>query len=184
MIFVFVISDDDRNIVYEIYSKYHKRMLYIASQILGKERGEEAVHDVFVKIMDKHNSIDQNLGDKPGLYFVVMTRNHALNILKKEIKDNLPLDGAFESGDIFQQSKLSPEEILLSTDTMNRLVSLIRMLTPATRQLLEYRFIEGYSNIEIARLLGISQSAVSTGINKARTRLKELIEREEALNHE
>jgi len=151
-------------------------MLYTASQILGIDRGEEAVHDVFTKIIDKFNGNYQILGDKPGLYFVVMVRNHSLNIVKREKMEFLPLEDELLKEDIFDSIDNNPEEMLLEGEAIDKLTSLIRQLTPTMRQILEYRYIEGYSNIEIAEMLGTTQSAVSTAIHKARKRLQELLE--------
>jgi len=185
MFFVLVISDDEQNIIYDLYTKHHKRMLYAATQILGKERGEEAVHDVFVRIVEKYCDNSLNLGDKPGQYFVIMIRNHSINILRKEKIETISLDEEFaeniilESVQNVQFAELNPEDALIDNEATEKLAMLIRQLPPAMRQVLEYRFIEGYSNIEIAGLLGISQSAVSTAVNKARKRLKELMGIEE-----
>lgn len=175
LIFLFVISDDGRNIIYEVYKKHHKRMLFIAERILGKEHGEEAVHDVFANIIEKNNNIEE-LGDKPSRYFVIIVRNHSLNLLKKEKLELVSIEENFNDDYIFQSSEDGPEDALLSGEAVDNLVSLIQRLTPATRQVLEYRYIQGYSNIEIAGILGISQTAVSTRIDKAKNRLKKLIE--------
>ena len=186
MLFLLILSDDGQNIISGIYSKYHRRMLYTAIQLLGKNRGEEAVHDVFVKIMEIIEKKADYFGDKPGQYFVVMVRNHSLNILKKERAEYLPLDEGFPESDrdMFQTPVKDPEGALVEEEAVERLVSLIRQLTPATRQVMEYKYIEEYSNIEIADILGISQSAVSTRINKARKQLKELLEGEVSANDE
>jgi RNA polymerase sigma-70 factor (ECF subfamily) len=150
-------------------------MLYTASKILGRERGEDAVHDVFEKIIERFNGNFQNLGDKPSLYFVIMVKNHSLNIMQKEKMETVPLEEGLLESDIFQSSELSPEANLLNNEAVDNLTVLIRQLSPKLRMIFEYRYIEGYTNIEIAELLGISQSSVSTAINKAKTRLKELI---------
>jgi RNA polymerase sigma-70 factor (ECF subfamily) len=180
LILIFTISDDGRSIICEIYDKHHKRMLYAATQILGKDRGEEAVHDVFVKLIEKIENNSEDFGDKPGQYFVISVRNHSLNILKRERLDFLPLEEDQAGDDIFHPDAPGPKDALLGDEAMERLTSLIRKLSPATRQVLEYRFIEGYSNIEIAEILGISQSAVSTRIDKAKKRLRYLLESEGA----
>lgn len=150
-------------------------MLFTAERILGKERGEEAVQDVFVNLIEKNKNIEE-LGDKPGNYFVVIVKNHSLNLMKKEKLELIPLDEDILDDDIFQSSETGPEDSLLSGEAVDKLISLIRKLTPANRQVLEYKYIQGYSNAEIADALGITQSAVSTRIEKARKRLKCLIE--------
>lgn len=177
MLLILVITDDEsHDVIYSLYIKYQRRMLYTASHILGIERGEEAVHDVFAKLIDKFSGNYQTLGDKPGLYFVIMVRNHSLNIVRKEKMEFLPLEDELINGDIFNSVYSNPEELLLDGEAIDRLTSLIRQLTPTMRQIFEYRYIEGYSNIEIAKMLDTSQSAVSTAIHKAKKRLKELLE--------
>lgn len=178
----FVISDDGQKIICGIYDKHYKRMLYTATQILGKDRGEEAVHDVFVKIIKKFEKNIEILGDKPGQYFVTIVKNHSLNILKRERIDFLPLEEELVDNDMLHSSVDSLEEIILNDEAIERLALHIRQLVPSLRQALEYRYVEGYSNIEIAKLLGISQSAVSTRIDKGRKRLRELLENEGAAN--
>ena len=178
MIFLMIISDDGRNIICEIYDKHYKRMLNTATQILGRDSGEEAVHDVFVKLIEKFEKNIEILGDKPGQYFVIIVRNHSLNLLKKERLELFPLDDDFVGDDMSHPPVYGPEDTLLNDEAIEVLASHIRRLSPATRQVLELRFIEGYSNIEIADMLGISQSAVSTRIDKARKRLREMLESE------
>jgi len=133
------------------------------------------VHDVFEKIIERFTGKFQILGDKPSLYFVIMVKNHSLNIMQKEKMDIIPLEEDLIEGDIFRSTELSPEATLLNKEAVDNLTVLIRQLSPKIRMIFEYRYIEGYTNIEIAELLGISQSSVSTAINKAKTRLKELI---------
>ena len=178
MLIFLVISDHGRNIICGIYEKYQKRLIYTATQILGKERGEEAVHDVFVALLEKFENNFEILGDKPGQYFVIMVRNHSLNIQKRERVDIVPLEEELVDDDIFQSSAAGPEETLTHREALARLVALVRRLTPAMRQVFEYKYIEGYSNIEIADMLELSQSAVSTRLDKARKRLKEMLESE------
>ena len=104
-----------------------------------------------------------------------MVKNHSFNIMQKDKMETVPLEEYLLEVDIFQSSELSPEANLLSNEAVDSLTILIRQLSPKLRMIFEYRYIEGYTNIEIAELLGISQSSVSTAINKAKTRLKELI---------
>ena len=58
----------------------------------GQERGEEAVHDVFVKIIEKYENNIGDLCDKPGRFFVIIVRNHSINVLKKERIETTPLE--------------------------------------------------------------------------------------------
>ena len=108
-----------------------------------------------------------------------MVRNHSLNILKKDREGLISLEDEMIDHDVLQQSAVDPEDALLNDESVERLASYIRQMTFANRQVLEYKLIEGHSNLEIANILGISQSAVSSRIDKGRKRLRELLEGEE-----
>lgn len=183
MFFLLVISEDGRAIICGIYDKHYKRMLYTATQMLGINRGEEAVHDVFMKLIEKFGENTESLGDKPGQYFVVLVRNHSIDLLRKERITLELFDDEDENSDIFKDNIIDPEETLIENEAADRLVSLIRRLKPAARQILEYKYIAEYSNKEIADIMGISQTAVSTRIDKAKKRLREILESEEALDN-
>ena len=176
MFLILVISEDGRSIICEIYNKHHKRMLYTAIEVLGISRGEDAVHDVFAKLLEKFEDRAGELSDKPGLYFVIATRNHSYNLIKKDHSNTVSLDEELMDKDIFQSPNINPADDLLETEALERLALLIRKLNPKMRQILEYRFIEGYTNREIADILNVSQSVVSTRIDRAKKRLKELLE--------
>ena len=171
-----MISENGNNVFYVIYNKHYKRMLYTATQILGKERGEEAVHDVFVKLIEKFKECSNILGDKPGQFFVIVVKNHSLNLLKKGSLNIISFEDEILDNDIQNHNVWSPEDALLNNEAIEQLTLNIRKLTPAMRQVLELRYIEGYTNKEIADLLGVSESNVSTAIYKARKRLKDMLE--------
>jgi len=175
LIFLLLITDDDKNFISEIFEKYHKRMLYTASQILGIDRGEEAVHDVFVKILDRIEKNPDFLRDKVGQYFVIMVKNHSITLLNRDKAEIFSFDE--EISDTIMHSNLdrNPEDSLLKKEIVERLAIYITQMSPETRQVLEYRFIEGYRNTEIAEILGISQSAVSSRLDRGKVQLKKLL---------
>jgi len=178
MLFIMLISDDGQSFITEIYNKHHKRMLYYATQILGVDYAEDAVHEAFIKIITHFSDNFEVLGDKPKQFFVIVTRNHAIDMLRKEHLKTVPFEEEIMDVESLRSSIETPEDAILNIEAVDRLALLIRKLTPATRQVLEYRFIEGYSNKEIAEMMKISQTAVSTCIDKARKKLRALIEGE------
>ena len=60
----------------------------------------------------------------------------------------------------------------------DELVELITGLPETYRSVLELKFLMGYSDKETARLLGISETAVSSRASRARALLREIIRRE------
>jgi RNA polymerase sigma-70 factor (ECF subfamily) len=159
-------------------------MLYIATEILGAACAEDAVQDVFVKLMEKFDEKNfADLCDKPGRFFVIVTRNHSLNLFAKANMERSLFDKENEEEDIFSMTTPDPETILLDNEADDKLVALIRRLKPTVRQLLEYRYIIGYSNKEIAEIFGVSQTLISTQIERAKKRLKEMLQDEMVIHN-
>ena len=174
MIFLLIISDDGKAILCEVHAKYFDRMLFAAVGVLGKDQGEDAVHDVFVKIIKLMEKNSDFLRDKTGQYFVTMVKNHCINLSKRNRIDSIPLDEDMINEQLVSK-EMPVEESIINTETVDMLAEYIRQLTPETRQVLEYKYIEGYGNIEIAGILNISQSAVSSRVDRGLKRLRMLL---------
>jgi len=106
-------------------------------------------------------------------------RNHSLNILRKEKIETIELDEEL----IFSDEPLVDEQVI-SQDEQDQLVHLIRSLNPVMREMLEYKYILGYSNKDIAEELGISQTAVSSRIERAKKALRKKLEERGVLDNE
>lgn len=167
-------TESENNVLVSIYEKHVASMLYTATQILGRERGEEAVQDVFIQLIEKYRENFEQLLDKPNRFFIIVVRNYSLNLLKRERLEQIPL----EDEQIFSGED-SPEERSVSADSREELLRLIRRLNPTMREILEYKYVLEYSNKEIAKLMGISPSAVSSRIDRAKKALKRKLEESE-----
>jgi RNA polymerase sigma-70 factor (ECF subfamily) len=170
-----VISDDGESFITIIYEKYYDRMLYIAAEILGKQRGEEAVQDVFVKLIDECENNFEKLRDKQGQYFVIMAKNHSIDIFRKEKGADLSYNDEIAADDIMNTVSPTPEDNFIKAEGNEYLDSLISRLNPIMREILEYKFVLDYSNKEISEKLGLSESAVSSRINRAVNKLKKCL---------
>jgi len=56
---VILITDDEHNTIEAIYDKHGKRMIYVASKILGGVKGEDAMHDAFVKLLENFSELSK-----------------------------------------------------------------------------------------------------------------------------
>ena len=99
LVFISVLdSDGERAFIEALYNSLDKRLLYVASSYLGKEKGEEAVQDVFVKLIEKFQKNIYELGDKQAYYFVTIVKNHCIDILRKEGRMSAAGDDPYENG--------------------------------------------------------------------------------------
>jgi RNA polymerase sigma factor, sigma-70 family len=100
-----------------------------------------------------------------------IVRNHSINLLGKKRIEEVPLydDSLFIEG-------IDLDELIISGDREAVLIELIRALDPTMREIIEYKYILDYSNKEIAVELNISQSAVSSRLDRAKKVLRSKLE--------
>lgn len=84
-----------------------------------------------------------------------------------------------EEESVFVDQGKRPEQHAMDRESVDRLISHLDQLKPKYREVLEYKYLLGYSNNEIAEILGISASVVSTRAQRALDQLKERFEQEE-----
>jgi RNA polymerase sigma factor, sigma-70 family len=168
--FLILLLDEDQNIIAAIYEKNQRIMLYTASQILGEDDGEEALHDAFVYLLERYKGRIAELRNKPKVYFVLVVKSLSISVARKNKTITLELDD-----EIFSTQESLEQEFLIK-EAEEQLVKLIQSLNPVMSEILEYKYIMDYSNKEIADLLEISMSAVSSRIDRAKKALKEKLE--------
>lgn len=160
-------SEADREKFTELYEQYHGLIEKTAMRILKNQQdAEDAVQNTFVQIIrhfEKTFEIDcKNL----PFWIISVVKNESLMILRKQ-KRVIPLE---------DWDSISVEAE--SVSEYSELVQLFSKLPDTYRAALEMRFLLEYSGKEIARRLGISESAVNTRISRGRALLREIIERE------
>jgi RNA polymerase sigma-70 factor (ECF subfamily) len=178
-----VLSDDGSEVIAFLYEKHFQKLLYDARQILGEERAADAVHDVFIKLIEKYEKNIEILRDKPTRYFVIVNRNNSIDLKRRRDKRKADVsldDESFENE--LRDLEVTPEDAAISNEQHVLLARLIKRLNPTMREILEYSLLAECSNKEIAKLLDIPETTVSSRLNRAKEKLRELIEKnDEAL---
>ena len=139
-----------------------------------EEWSQEIVLDVFLKLWkQRSNLLDvRNIED----YCFILVKNASLNYLEKESKhtyihpDSLPEP---------QEQNYSPEESLISEELFALYVKALDRLPERCREVFIRIREEKQSYAQVAEELGISMNTVDAQLQKAITRLKEMISRAE-----
>lgn len=162
--------EDERNVpaFRRLYHTHHKRMMRMALRFFPKDQkaAEDAVHESFLKIIENFSKISEISWEELGPYVVTIVKNVSLNMLKKQKRLVLTDDWA-----AFEQA----EE---PSDGFGRLVALIRAMPETYRAVLEMRFVLEMEYREIAKVLGISESAVANRVSRGRKLLMEKLKKE------
>ena len=159
-------GEEDRRKFTAIYGQYHTRLEDAAMGILKNQRdAEDAVQNAFMQI--RHfEKISEIPCEELPFWLISIVKNESLMILRKRSRI-VPLP-----------DMESLENAAESVSEYSELVALFRQLPATYRAVLEMKLLFGYSDRDVAKRLGISETAVSSRASRGRALLREIAERE------
>jgi RNA polymerase sigma factor (sigma-70 family) len=167
----------DRKALEELYRQSSETLLGVCLRYTKNlQDAEDVFHEGFIKILNNLKNVKDE--SKIWSWMIRIMANTAINFLKKkqrlgenEFVDNENYD--FRSDNEFEQND---DSLLLDIISEKELYELIGQLPDGYRIVLSLYAIEGFTHKEIAQTLGISESTSKTQYQKAKAKLKKLIE--------
>ncbi|MGH9397510.1 MAG: RNA polymerase sigma factor [Terriglobia bacterium] len=149
----------------QAFVSHHAQMLRTAWRITGNATdAEDVLQTVFLRLLGRDDSAPP-LENVPG-YLHRAAVNAALDVVRAR-RETLPLESAPPAPP--RAAPPVPGEL---QDCLRRSLA---TLAPQSAEVFVLRFIEGQSNGEIARMLGISQVRVAVTLHRARKKLQKEI---------
>lgn len=152
----------------ELFMLLHRPLCQFAAGILKSEfDAEEVVSDVFIQVWEKRQTLDQV--EWPRLYFYTAVRNRALNLLARQ-KRQQALNSAYWQV-MPTLSALTPEDLMMTEEMMQRLRKAIQDLPPRCRLIFKLVKEDGLRYKEVADLLEVSIKTIEAQMAIALRRL-------------
>lgn len=150
----------------EKYVRLYHTMLYrlAFSYVRSAADAEDVCQDSFLRLLSYPGEFPSDEDCKRWLIRVAV--NLSKNLLKYRKIHGEPLDDSAEE----LPAEQTPESVLLP---------LIKTLSPEYGAVIHLFYYEGYSAKEIAGILGISVTAVTSRLSRGRRKLKKLLMEEE-----
>lgn len=168
-------EQDSQTAFRDFYNMTYERLFRIAYYYVKHEEwSQEIVLDVFMKLwMQRNTLLDvRNVED----YCFILVKNASLNYLEKESRHiTVSSDSLPES----KEQSDSPEESLISEELFALYVKALDRLPERCREIFIRVREEKQSYAQVAQELSISSKTVDAQLQKAVTRLKEMISRAE-----
>jgi len=127
---------------------------------------EDVLQTVFLRLIRREDSTSSMLN--PDSYLRRAAIHASIDLLRERAKPVVPMERASD--------KSRPPDDAVLRDTLRRALA---QLDPRQAEIFALRFLEGYSNSEIARMLGMSQVLVAVTIHRTRARLQKEIRKGE-----
>lgn len=147
----------------------HYRLMYrVAASVLGNDyEAADAVHDAVLKLFEKRNQLEHISNLKQ--YCLSVVRNICLNI----IRDRKALVDINDY--TYIESNEDIHNIIECRDLSNMAMRAIERLPAEQKRVFQLSAFGGFSNTEIADMLGITQGNVRVILSRARKFIKEIL---------
>ena len=158
-------TEEDRVKFKELYERYRGWMFHAANQILrNQDDAEDAVHEAFVTIIKNLEKIGEIDCPKTRSFIVIIVESKAIDIYRKRKrrKETVSYD---ELVDV-----IAGTEVSLPGD--NGLADALVKLNPRYREVILLRHDNGYTTKEIAKIYGMTPSAVEKLLWRAKNALQ------------
>ena len=148
----------DRQEIAKLYDDYARDVYRLAlSYLHSKHDAEDICQGVFLKLLEKNVTL---LPHKEKAWLLTCTANACKNHLKSFWKQN---------------TETLHDNLIFCDEKDQELWTVVGTLPPKYRAVIHLYYYEGYSQEEIAGILGITRTAVQTRMQRAREQLgKEL----------
>ena len=168
----------DRSAFEQQARSWRKKALQVSINCgAGREEAEDIAQDVMLRLWQMHDDLDRY--EKPEALVALMSRHLLRNHQRRRKQERLRV-GEQSSGILIDEAMVvslssSPHDLLEMKDDDAWLDKRLRQLPTTQRTLLYLQEVERRSHEDIARLLGIETTSVSTLLARARRTLLEEI---------
>lgn len=162
-------TPEEKETFKKIYYTYRKLMRYCAYEILQDDGlAEEAVQEAFLKLTKYLKKIKDVKCHKTRHFIVIVVESAAKDIYRRE-KRNAHISLDFDE----EQYMFPPKEKI---EDLTQVEKAILELPATYREIFRMKYVWGYENKEIAKILGLKESALRQRLVRGKVLLKEILE--------
>jgi len=153
-----------------LFREHHGAVYRAAYRITGNAMdAEDVLQTVFTRLLRREEQPD--LSESAGSYLHRAAVNAALDLMRRRKRSRrVDLDEVGET--LVDASDRGPERTRGNRELKTRLREAMSRLSPRQAEIFTLRYLEGLGNLEIARLLGASQTSIAVLLHRARHRLQ------------
>ena len=152
-----------------IFREHHGAVYRAAYRITGNAAdAEDVLQTVFTRLLRREEQPD--LSNSAGSYLHRAAVNAALDLMRRRKRAR-----AVDIDDVGEQivdEDAGPERRRGSREIARRLREALSRLSPRQAEIFTLRYLDGLGNLEIAKMLGSSQTSIAVILHRARHRLQ------------
>jgi RNA polymerase sigma-70 factor (ECF subfamily) len=154
-----------------IYEKYYDRIYkYVYMMLLNKEDAEDVVSDTFMSAYMHYDSYDPAVAS-PATWLSRIAHNRALNLLRSGEKSRrASMPDYYEPAD-------PGADIRMEGEDREALLTLYSELSEDEREFLNFRYVMGLSDNEVAEITELNPRAVNKRYQRLREKCRGILEK-------
>jgi len=157
----------------ELYTRTSAKLYGVAIRLLGNDgEAEDVIQDVYLNVWRKAGLFDAAKAS-PITWLAVMTRNRAIDRLRRRRGDEVAVEAADEISD----DAASAFDIAASAQDSRRLHSCLDELDDRPKAMIRSAFMDGASYPELAEREGVPLGTMKSWIRRGLQKLKGCLER-------
>ncbi|WP_088006961.1 RNA polymerase sigma factor [Indiicoccus explosivorum] len=158
----------DRAALEQLYDRYERILFsFLVKMTADRELAEEALQEVFIKLWKGTGVFDEGKGTFSSWLFT-MTRNTALDLLRKRKQAAVPLE---EAGELVNGDASVIEEVEWQ-EKRKQIEAAVLKLSAEQREMIQLFYFKGYTHETIAEMSGVPLGTVKSRIRLALGKLK------------
>jgi RNA polymerase sigma factor (sigma-70 family) len=166
------VARGEKSALAEVYSRTSAKMYGIALRLLGNEgEAEDVIQDVYLNVWRKADLFDSAKAS-PITWLAVMTRNRAIDRLRRRRGDTVGIEAADDIAD----DSADAFDIAASAQDGARLHHCLEELDERPRAMIRSAFIDGASYPELATREGVPLGTMKSWIRRGLQKLKGCLE--------
>ena len=152
-----------------LFHEHHGAIFRAAYRITGEVAdAEDVLQTVFMRLLRREDELD--LSESASSYLHRAAVNAALDLLRARRRARAV--ALSEVAETLEQADPGPERSRGGRELGRQLRAALTRLPPKSAEIFALRYFEEYSNQEIARLFGASQTSIAVILHRARHRLR------------
>lgn len=172
-------TDAERSKMEQLYDEYERLLYSVAFSYLNDSyKAEDAVHDTFINIVNRLDSISEIKCPQTRAFLVTITENICINMLTRK-SHTAELFEADEDGKLLVEALpdqyVSTEDIYSNQYEVAQVADAVRQLPERLRDTMILYAAHGYTMKEIAELQGCSIETVKKRIQRSREKIRKIL---------
>jgi RNA polymerase sigma-70 factor, ECF subfamily len=160
----------------EIYNDFHPKILRYLTSLIGENEAEDLAQEAFVKVS---RGLENFRGEcKLSTWLYRIATNVAIDKMRtSSFQLDIEVQELDDSNDIEDQTvwtgeeKPTIEQSLMHKEMVQCFIDHVKNLPANYRTILALSEVEGFTNGEIAEILGLSMDLIKVRLHRGRTRL-------------